>query len=329
MFRKTVCISIVLIFCLFACAYAARLVWDANTETDLAGYKVYRGQSSGSYDHIVDVGNVTEHQIEGLDPGTYFYGVTAYNISGTESGFSDEINYVEGTQAIAAATDLQVGWSEVTSMAILFSDTFEDSDGVNLATRTGWAGDSSDTIEIDTGQFKGGASSLKCNGSDTKACYATFTKQTTGKHTYDFWIRWASLDGSITDFFILSEGVYVWETTSWWTIIGTNTNSLIYYPGSGDAINIATAALAINTWFHIEIEVDMDANTMNVWLDGVKVGTNIAASHNIDPDRYTISDNTDATDEWIDSLSIYEGARVAAGGLSIPVAMDHYRQRRN
>ena len=34
------------------------LSWDPNDNPDLAGYRVYYGESSGNYDHIIDVGNV-------------------------------------------------------------------------------------------------------------------------------------------------------------------------------------------------------------------------------------------------------------------------------
>ncbi len=73
------------------------LQWDANSEPDLAGYRVYykansSGQPSGDYDTVVDAGNTTSKTIEGLeDDIVYYFAVTAYDTSGLESDFSNEI----------------------------------------------------------------------------------------------------------------------------------------------------------------------------------------------------------------------------------------------
>ena len=67
------------------------LSWNPNSESDLAGYRVYAGTVSGSYGNPVDMGNVTTFQIVNLSPGqTYHFAVTAYDSSGNESGFSNE-----------------------------------------------------------------------------------------------------------------------------------------------------------------------------------------------------------------------------------------------
>jgi hypothetical protein len=77
-----------------ASAFAAdvTLAWDANSETDLAGYKVYYGTSSGNYPNVINVGKVTTYTVASLGPGTYFFAVTAYNSSNAESGFSNEVS---------------------------------------------------------------------------------------------------------------------------------------------------------------------------------------------------------------------------------------------
>ena len=68
------------------------LAWDPNIEFDLAGYKVYYSSQSGDYDSVIDVGNVTQYTIRGLEPETrYYVALTAYDASRNESDFSEEV----------------------------------------------------------------------------------------------------------------------------------------------------------------------------------------------------------------------------------------------
>ena len=70
----------------------ASLVWDPNSEPDLAGYKIHYGTSSKNYNSVVDVGNQTTYTLSGLQAGkTYYISATAYNRKGLESGYSNEI----------------------------------------------------------------------------------------------------------------------------------------------------------------------------------------------------------------------------------------------
>lgn len=70
------------------------LSWDENTESDLAGYKVYYGTSTGTYTSNADVGNFEIYIVTGLVEGqTYFFAVTAYDLVGNESGYSNEVSY--------------------------------------------------------------------------------------------------------------------------------------------------------------------------------------------------------------------------------------------
>jgi len=64
--------------------------WDPNSEPDLAGYILYYGKKPGHYTSSIDVGNVHEYNIEDLEPGIYYYAVTAYDKNGNESSYSNE-----------------------------------------------------------------------------------------------------------------------------------------------------------------------------------------------------------------------------------------------
>ena len=97
---RNLTISCVLLFSILlvsrvCLAAQIRLAWDPNNEPDVAGYKIYYGTSSKSYSGSVDVGNVTSHTLSGLTQGqTYYVAVTAYNSSGSESGYSSEVSGV-------------------------------------------------------------------------------------------------------------------------------------------------------------------------------------------------------------------------------------------
>jgi fibronectin type 3 domain-containing protein len=70
------------------------LTWSANTESDLAGYKIYRAEASGGYGApIAILGNVTSYIATGLQVGkTYYFVITAYDSAGNESLPSNEVS---------------------------------------------------------------------------------------------------------------------------------------------------------------------------------------------------------------------------------------------
>lgn len=56
------------------------LTWNANTEPDLAGYKVHWGASNDyPFENTIDAGNTTFYTITGLTGGDYYVSVTAYD----------------------------------------------------------------------------------------------------------------------------------------------------------------------------------------------------------------------------------------------------------
>ncbi|MBA5862431.1 MAG: hypothetical protein GDA65_06960, partial [Nitrospira sp. CR1.1] len=68
------------------------VMWNANTEADLQGYRVYVGTSSGARTQAFDVGNVTSTRLTLPLGSTYFFVVTAYDKSGNESSPSGELS---------------------------------------------------------------------------------------------------------------------------------------------------------------------------------------------------------------------------------------------
>ena len=72
------------------------LTWTANREPDLAGYKVYIGTASGTYDapgSSFVTGKVTSYTVSNLPKGqTYFFAITAYDSAGNESQLSAEVS---------------------------------------------------------------------------------------------------------------------------------------------------------------------------------------------------------------------------------------------
>lgn len=92
--------------CLPCFATNVLLQWDPNTESDIAGYKVYyKADSStqpfngtGASEGVspIDVHNLTSTTITGLDSAhAYYFAVTAYNTAGVESAFSTIVTITE------------------------------------------------------------------------------------------------------------------------------------------------------------------------------------------------------------------------------------------
>lgn len=95
-----VLIIILLSFIAIKPGYSAevRLSWEANTETNLAGYKIHYGllgscssaNPGNNFTEIVDAGLVTTHLITALNNDTYNFAITAYDTDGNES----ELSYI-------------------------------------------------------------------------------------------------------------------------------------------------------------------------------------------------------------------------------------------
>ncbi|MCU7851329.1 MAG: fibronectin type III domain-containing protein [Candidatus Thiodiazotropha sp. (ex Monitilora ramsayi)] len=60
---------------------------------DLAGYKVYMGTTSNNLSTLVDLSDdtITNYTVSNLPAGSYYFAVSAYDVDGTESGYSQII----------------------------------------------------------------------------------------------------------------------------------------------------------------------------------------------------------------------------------------------
>lgn len=89
----------VLIFPLIVSTAAAQmLAWDPPAESEVTGYRIYYGTSSGNYTENHEVGAVTECALADLalaDKTTYFFTVRAFNSAG-ESSDSNEVSWTSG-----------------------------------------------------------------------------------------------------------------------------------------------------------------------------------------------------------------------------------------
>ena len=83
-----------------ASSRALTINWTAPTEntdgtplTDLSGYDIHYGTSSGNYTQSVSVSNpgIATYVVDNLTPGTYYISVAAVNSQGTESPMSSEV----------------------------------------------------------------------------------------------------------------------------------------------------------------------------------------------------------------------------------------------
>ncbi len=96
---------IVFCFCFFlfpgqSNSAQVNLAWDPGDQSVaagnpvVAGYKVHYGIASRNYPSTIEVGNTTSTTVPNLQDGvTYYFAVTAYDSSGRESPYSNEVSY--------------------------------------------------------------------------------------------------------------------------------------------------------------------------------------------------------------------------------------------
>ena len=94
-------------------AWGATLTWNANTETDFAGYRVYQcsqepcTRSSSNAALLATLGMVTTFNV-GTPTITQYYFITAYDLANNESGSSNIVTFTPLGSLPPAPTNLRV-----------------------------------------------------------------------------------------------------------------------------------------------------------------------------------------------------------------------------
>ena len=81
-----------------AFAMAISFEWDANSESDLAGYRLYQSGTSNSYTYgpgneVKDIpAGIETCTLADISDGLWYWVLTAYDSNGNESGPSNEVS---------------------------------------------------------------------------------------------------------------------------------------------------------------------------------------------------------------------------------------------
>ncbi len=126
---------------MLVCAAAAgaeqlTLAWDASASTNVAGYRLYYGTNTRSYQFVTNAGPALTQSVVLPHRGRWFFAATAFDTNGLESDYSSEVSWeskplppvmagkawVRLAPVIGRSTNL-AGWGSVTGEATWFPAT--------------------------------------------------------------------------------------------------------------------------------------------------------------------------------------------------------------
>ncbi len=115
--------------------------WQANSEPDLAGYKLLWGTAAGIYTDSTDLGLVTSHRIDGLQTDTCYYAVVvARDVDGFEGGPSTEASATprllplapDSLQALPFRSGMRLSWLPNRELDIAGCNLYRGTDSASL-----------------------------------------------------------------------------------------------------------------------------------------------------------------------------------------------------
>jgi hypothetical protein len=217
------------------------LAWTANTESDLVGYNVYQGTSTGIYGTPVSLGKVTTYTISGLTQGkTYYFTVTALDDASNESGYSSQVS-----AAIAATTTTGTTAATTTTGTTAATTTT----GTTAATTTSGTTAATTTTGTTAATTTAGTTAATTTPADTTAPTVTI-KTPTSRTSYSTKSAYVKMTGSASDSVGVTQvkwvnaangtngtasGTTSWTVSSVTLKIGTNVITVTVYDAAGNS----------------------------------------------------------------------------------------------
>jgi len=181
------------------------LTWNANPESDKAGYKVYWDTKSGyPYGHVIDVGNATTYTLNNVTEGTYI-AVTAYDstynaanddaativnenqTNGNESWFSTEI-IADAVAPASPTVSINSGVTYTTSRNVTLS--LSATDGVGITAYY--------TSETSTDPLSGSAGWVSVTSSKNYSGNVSFTIGSAGDGEKRVYVWFKDANGNVS-----------------------------------------------------------------------------------------------------------------------------------
>jgi hypothetical protein len=239
---------------------AVTISWEApttNTDgtplTDLAGFTIYYGTSTGKYTNTIDAGNVMTYTFNALPDGAYYFVTTAYNVLGIESSYSNE---VERTVSSDTTPPVVIAFSvpDTSTSLTVPINTLAATDNVGV---TGYLVDESATKPYATA------------GGWTATAPVSYTFTTAGNRTIYAWAKDAA--GNVSASMSVSVAVTLPDTTA--PLVPTSVTATV---ASSSQINLTWTASADPV---VTGQVTSGVAGYKVYKDGTLVAATTATTY--------------------------------------------------